>query len=180
MDAHDRDQQERQRPAAASPTDAPPPPRAPVVLVVCLGNICRSPTAEAALREAAAERGIDLEVRSAGTGDWHVGEPPDPRMREACREAGLELTGTAAQVTADDLAAADLVLAMDRSNLTALERLAELAGVTTPIRLFREFEEGADDLEVPDPYYGGPQGFAEVVRMSRRAARGVVDHLTAP
>jgi protein-tyrosine phosphatase len=152
----------------------------PVVLTVCLGNICRSPTAEAALREAAAEAGADLEVRSAGTGDWHVGGPPDARMRAAAAEVGLDVTGVAAQVDADALRDADLVLAMDRSNLAALQRLALLADVTTPIRLFREFDPAADgQLEVPDPYYGGPEGFAEVVRIARRTAREVVAHLTA-
>jgi protein-tyrosine phosphatase len=149
-----------------------------VVLTVCLGNICRSPTAEAALREAAAAAGVDLEVRSAGTGDWHVGRPPDDRMRVAAADAGLELTGVAAQVDADALRAADLVLAMDRSNLAVLQRLALLADVTTPIRLFREFDPEADgQLEVPDPYYGGAEGFAEVVRIARRTAREVVAHL---
>jgi hypothetical protein len=84
----------------------------------------------------------------------------------------------AAQVDADALREADLVLAMDRSNLAALERLALLADVTTPIRLFREFDPDADgQLEVPDPYYGGAEGFAEVVRIARRAAREVVAHL---
>jgi protein-tyrosine phosphatase len=152
--------------------------RPPIVLTVCLGNICRSPTAEAALREAAVAAGVELEVRSAGTGDWHVGRPPDTRMRAAAAEVGLALTGTAAQVDADALREADLVLAMDRSNLAALERLALLADVTTPIRLFREFDPEADgQLEVPDPYYGGHEGFAEVVQIARRTAREVVAHL---
>jgi protein-tyrosine phosphatase len=152
--------------------------RPPVVLTVCLGNICRSPTAEAALREAAADAGVELDVRSAGTGDWHVGGPPDARMRSAAAAVGLELTGVAAQVDADALREADLVLAMDRSNLATLERLALLADVTTPIRLYREFDPDADgQLEVPDPYYGGPEGFAEVVRIARRTAREVVAHL---
>jgi protein-tyrosine phosphatase len=150
----------------------------PVVLTVCLGNICRSPTAEAALREAAAAAGFDLEVRSAGTGDWHVGDPPDARMRAAAAEVGLELSGAAAQVDAAALRDADLVLAMDRSNLAALERLALLADIDTPIRLYREFDPEADGaLEVPDPYYGGPDGFAEVVAIARRTAREVVAHL---
>jgi protein-tyrosine phosphatase len=154
--------------------------RPPLVLTVCLGNICRSPTAEAALREAAADAGFDLEVRSAGTGDWHVGNPPDPRMRAAAAAVGLELAGTAMQVDADDLREADLVLAMDRSNLRTLERIARLADIDTPIRLYREFDPAADgDLEVPDPYYGGPDGFSEVVAIVRRTARNVVAHLDA-
>jgi protein-tyrosine phosphatase len=153
-------------------------PCPPVVLTVCLGNICRSPTAEAALVAEAEARGLPLEVRSAGTGDWHVGAAPDPRMREAAARVGLTLTGEAHQVSPTDLEAADLVLAMDRANLRDLEAMAARAGIDTEIRLFREFDPEADDLEVPDPYYGGPDGFAEVVELCRRAARGVLDHLT--
>jgi protein-tyrosine phosphatase len=150
----------------------------PIVLAVCLGNICRSPTAEAALREAAEEAGLDIEVRSAGTGGWHVGAPPDERMTQAAAEDRLVLTGEAAQVTPDDLAEATLVLAMDRHNLADLERLAADAGVEADLRLFREFDpEGGGDHDVPDPYYGGPDGFIEVVRMVRRTAAEVVAHL---
>jgi len=150
----------------------------PVVLAVCLGNICRSPTAEAALRAAAADAGVGLDVRSAGTGDWHVGSPPDPRMRAAASEVGLELHGEAQLADAPILRDADLVLAMDRSNLRDLQRLAREDGVDTPIRLFREFDPEADgDLDVPDPYYGGADGFAEVVAMCRRTAKAIVDQL---
>lgn len=152
--------------------------RPPVVLAVCLGNICRSPTAEAALRDAAVRSGVELDVRSAGTGAWHVGNPPDARMTEAAAEVGLELSGAAAQVDAADLDDADLVLAMDRSNLAELRRMADAAGVATPIRLFREFDPQADgDLDVPDPYYGGPGGFDEVVAIVRRTAAEVVAHV---
>jgi protein-tyrosine phosphatase len=150
----------------------------PIVLTVCLGNICRSPTAEAALREAAERAGLEIEVRSAGTGGWHVGAPPDERMTRAAAEDDLVLTGAAARVTAADLVEAALVLAMDSSNLADLERLADDAGIEAEIRLFREFDPEADgDLDVPDPYYGGPDGFAEVVRMVRRTADEVVAHL---
>ncbi|TVS18057.1 MAG: low molecular weight phosphotyrosine protein phosphatase [Gammaproteobacteria bacterium] len=148
----------------------------PIVLAVCLGNICRSPTAEAALREAADELGVELDVRSAGTGDWHVGHPPDPRMREAAAAQGLSLSGTAEQVDAASLDASHLVLAMDRSNLADLQRLAHVAQVSTDIRLFRDFDpEAGGDADVPDPYYGGPDGFVEVVRMVRRTSRQVVE-----
>jgi protein-tyrosine phosphatase len=158
--------------------DAMPSQEPKVVLTVCLGNICRSPTAEAALRAEAEARGVPLVVRSAGTGSWHVGSPPDPRMCDAAREVGLELTGEAAQLAPEDLEAADLVLAMDRTNLDAIERMASGSGVRAEIRLYREFDpEAGDELEVPDPYYGGPQGFAEVVAMAQRSARGVLDHL---
>lgn len=151
------------------------------VLLVCLGNICRSPTAEAALREALLAAGVDhVTVDSAGTGRWHLGEPPDERMRRAAAEEGLTLDGQARQVTAADLTAADLVLAMDRRNLADLRRLAPDADAAAKIRLFREFDpEAGDDLDVPDPYYGGPRGFANVVEICRRTARGVVSHLVA-
>jgi protein-tyrosine phosphatase len=150
------------------------------VLTVCLGNICRSPTAEAAIVEAAAARGVEVEVSSAGTGGWHVGDPPDARMRAAGADVDLIIDGAAAQVTPDALRDADLVVAMDRSNLADLRRLAEDHGITTPIRLYRAFDDdslAADDLEVPDPYYGGSDGFAHVVALCRAAAVGVVEHL---
>jgi protein-tyrosine phosphatase len=156
----------------------PPTSSGPVVLAVCLGNICRSPTAEAALRVAAEDAGITLDVRSAGTGTWHLGAVPDQRMRAAAYEVGLTLTGQAQLADASSLRDADLVLAMDRSNLRDLQRLADEERIDTPIRLFREFDPEADgDLDVPDPYYGGPEGFARVVAMCRRAAVGVVEQL---
>lgn len=150
----------------------------PVVLMVCLGNICRSPTAEATLVAAAAEAGVDIEVRSAGTGSWHVGAPPDARMRDAAAAAGIDLRGSARQVDAGALRDADLVLAMDRGNLADLQRLARRAGVDTPIRLFRDFDpETTDDREVPDPYYGGPDGFAAVVAICRRTSAALAHHV---
>ena len=146
-----------------------------VVLTVCLGNICRSPTAAAAIVEAAAASNVEVEVRSAGTGGWHVGNPPDARMRRAAQDAGLELTGLAEQVDAQAIDDADLVVVMDRQNLADVEAVAASAAVKTPVRLFRTFDPDADgDLEVPDPYYGGEQGFIDVVGMCRRAAHGVV------
>lgn len=153
-------------------------PDVPSVLVVCLGNICRSPTAEAALRDAATRAGVDLAVDSAGTGSWHVGSPPDERMRAAAADAGLELDGRASQVDPERLARADLVLAMDASNYTDLRRMAEAADVHTAIHLFREFDPDADDdLEVPDPYQGTDEGFTHVVEICRRTADALVERL---
>jgi len=154
------------------------------VLTVCLGNICRSPTAEAALVEAADEAGVALEVASAGTGDWHLGHAPDAAMSAAAARAGLELRGTAQQVDAELLAWADLVLVMDRANLADVTRIAKESGVTTPVELFRQHDpEGgtrssghsASD-EVPDPYGGPTDGFEEVVRICRRTARALVQN----
>lgn len=149
------------------------------ILLVCLGNICRSPAAEAALRVALADAGLaaEVEIDSAGTGDWHVGEPPDRRMVAAASQAGLRLDGTARRVTPEDLDRYDLILAMDRDNLRTLQALAPGEEVRAKIRLFRDFEEGADSDEVPDPYYGGSGGFERVLEIVRAAARGVVDHV---
>lgn len=147
------------------------------ILFVCLGNICRSPTAEAAVREAAAEAGVDVEVDSAGIGDWHIGEEPDARMCAAATESGLELAGRARQVTPEDLDRFDLLLAMDRDNYESLVAMAPDDVTRERIRLFREFDPDADGLEVPDPYFGGEEGFHEVVRIVRAAARGLVGEI---
>lgn len=150
------------------------------ILTVCLGNICRSPTAEAAIREAADEAGVALTVRSAGTGSWHLGEPPDARMRAAGAEAGLQIDGVAARVDVAAMAAADLILAMDRSNLADLERMAASGHLDTPILLFRDLDpDAAPGAEVPDPYYGGADGFAEVVAICRRTAAVLVAALAS-
>jgi protein-tyrosine phosphatase len=152
------------------------------ILVVCLGNICRSPTAEAALREAADAAGVDIAVESAGTSGWHVGSPPDPRMTAAARDVGLRLDGSSRQVTVDDLDAFDLVLAMDRDNLTDLRALADDDTTRARIRLFREFDPeatGAPAPDVPDPYYGGEHGFTEVVDIVRRTAQGLIEAIDA-
>jgi protein-tyrosine phosphatase len=149
------------------------------ILFVCLGNICRSPTAEAATRAALIEAGLHdhVELDSAGIGDWHVGNPPDRRMHAAALAAGIELSGTARQVLANELAAWDLVLAMDRSNYTRLRAMVADDEVRSRIRMFREFDRSADDADVPDPYYGNVDGFAEVARICQAAARGLVDVL---
>ena len=150
------------------------------ILTVCLGNICRSPTAEATLREAAEDAGLQVHIDSAGTGAWHLGNPPDARMRAAAADVGLTIDGVAQRVDLAALQEADLVLAMDRSNLRDLERVADGAGVDTPIVLFRDFDPDATGTaEVPDPYYGGPDGFAEVVEICRRTSQRLVDALAA-
>lgn len=146
------------------------------VLTVCLGNICRSPTARAAILHAADEAGLELEVDSCGTGEWHIGELPDERMRSAAAVAGLTLEDRARQLEPSDLDDYDLVLAMDRENLRVLESMA--SDTTARIELFRSWDPLAEgDLEVPDPYYGGERGFAEVVDICRRTATALVQDL---
>lgn len=146
---------------------------------MCLGNICRSPTAEAAAREAAAHAGVELDVDSAGTGSWHLGDPPDPRMARAAAGADLQVDGVARRVEPDDFERFDLIIAMDRTNLADLGRLAPDEAARAKLRLLRDFDPEAGGDEVPDPYYGGTEGFAEVVRIARRSARGLVDAVRA-
>ncbi|MDH3306692.1 MAG: low molecular weight phosphotyrosine protein phosphatase [Acidimicrobiia bacterium] len=143
------------------------------VLTVCLGNICRSPTAAAAIEEAARLVGVAIEVESAGTGAWNVGSAPDPRMIEAARREGLEVQGTARRVSADDFEAFDLILAMDRVNFDDLIAMAPDEQATRKVRMFREFDSWASGGDVPDPYNGGTAGFVNVVRMARDAAEGL-------
>ena len=139
------------------------------ILFVCLGNICRSPTGEAVMRGLVAEAGLEseIEVESAGTGHWHLGHPPDPRSVDAAAARGVELTGTARQVTAADFEAFDMLVAMDRSNRDDLLALAPDEESRSLVRLLRESGDGAE-LDVPDPYYGGEDGFAEVVEIVER------------
>ena len=152
------------------------------ITAVCLGNICRSPMAEAVIRQKAADAGLaDLVVvDSAGTAGWHQGDDADPRARRTLQQAGYPLRHRARQFSRDWLAFTDLVLAMDASNLADLRALARgSAGAEQRIRLLRSFDPQATHAEVPDPYYGGDAGFLEVLRMIESAADGVVEHVRA-
>ena len=148
------------------------------VLFVCLGNICRSPAAEAAFQHAAAEAGLTSEfvVDSAGTGAWHVGEPADRRMREAGRRRGIDVTSRARQVSDDDFKDFDHILAMDLTNLRALRRQAPVEH-RSKIRLFRDLDPQGAGEDVPDPYYGDETGFDEVLDIVTRTARALLEEL---
>lgn len=159
------------------------PDRDPVsVLFVCLGNICRSPLAEGVMLRLLEEEGLADRVRveSAGTGGYHAGESPDPRSVEVARRNGIELRGEARQVRAGDLESFDYVVAMDRSNLRNIEGMISPGPDGATLHLLREFdpERGSDvDLEVPDPYFGGTDGFDRVYDMIERSCRGLLDRL---
>jgi len=147
------------------------------ILFICLGNICRSPTAEAVMRGLVAERGLEseIEVESAGTGDWHVGYPPDERSVVAAAERGVELTGEARQVVRGDFDDFDLLIAMDCQNERDILRLARTDEDREKVRLLRSSADG--ELDVPDPYYGGEGGFAEVVEIVERCCRALLDEV---
>lgn len=149
------------------------------ILFVCLGNICRSPTAEVVFRAVAAREAPDipLEIDSAGTAGYHVGELPDRRTRQAAARRGYDLSTLRARVVEpDDFEHYDLILAMDRENLRVLEHRAP-PEARRRLRLFLEFAPEAGVSEVPDPYYGGPNGFEDVLDLIESAARGLIEHL---
>jgi protein-tyrosine phosphatase len=152
------------------------------ILFVCMGNICRSPTAEGVMRALLRGQGIDgrIELDSAGTGNWHAGDPPDERAVAAARGRGIELDGAARQVTAADFDHFDLIVAMDRDNERALLALAPDEAARAKVRLLREFDPAsvaAGELDVPDPYYGGPRGFERVLDIVTAACRGLLDEV---
>jgi protein-tyrosine phosphatase len=154
------------------------------LLFVCLGNICRSPTAEGVMRELVRQAALEgsVELDSAGTGAWHVGSPPDARAVDAARARGITLEGIARQVRPDDFDDFDLILAMDRSNLRELRQLADGAAGRAKLRLLREFDPagaGDQDLEVPDPYYGAAGGFDEVLDLVQAACTGLLAQIDA-
>jgi protein-tyrosine phosphatase len=146
------------------------------ILFVCLGNICRSPTAEGVLRHLIAREApeLGLEIDSAGTGNYHIGDPPDLRSQRAAMGRGIDLSGLRArQVSTRDFTDFDLILAMDRSNLRDLQALRPKAS-HAQLRLFLEYAGHSDDLEVPDPYYGEASGFERVLDLTTAAARGLI------
>ncbi len=131
------------------------------------------------MRGLVAERGLEgeIEVESAGTGDWHIGHPPDERSVAAAAERGVELGGAARQVARGDFEAFDLLIAMDRQNRDDLLAMAQTAEDEAKVRLLRSYADG--ELDVPDPYYGGQDGFAEVVAIVERSCDAMLDEVAA-
>jgi protein-tyrosine phosphatase len=149
------------------------------VLFICMGNICRSPSAEGVFKHYVREAGLEDKVfsDSAGTHDYHIGEPPDARAREAAQRRGYDLESLRARrVSEKDFAAFDLVLAMDEHNLSILKRQCPPEHAHK-LRLFMEFAGKSDVREVPDPYYGGPAGFERVLNLVEDAAQGLLRHI---
>jgi protein-tyrosine phosphatase len=151
------------------------------VLFVCMGNICRSPTAEGVMRRLVDAAGLSdrIELDSAGTGGWHVGAAPDPRSVAAAAGRGIAIDGAARKVRVADFADFDLIVALDRDNAQDLRRLAPDAEAAAKVRLLREFDPASRgaDLDVPDPYYGGDDGFGRVLDLVDAACRGLLEDL---
>ncbi len=150
------------------------------VCFVCLGNICRSPTAEASMRKLVDDAGLGarVEIDSAGTGAWHVGEAPDSRARAAGKRRGLQVHGRARKVVVEDFERFDYLIAMDLSNRSDLERLAPSDEGSRKIALLRSFDSSApEDAEVPDPYYGGGDGFERVIDICEAGCKGLLRHI---
>lgn len=149
------------------------------VLTVCSGNICRSPTAAAAIRAEAGRRGLDLEVDSAGTGAWNLGEPPTPQAVAAGARVGLTVEGRARKVNGADFERFDVILAMDQTNLRDLNDMAPSLEARAKIRLFRTYDPTSEADEIPDPYGGPDLGYARMVEMVLASAVGFVDSLVS-
>ena len=150
------------------------------VLFVCLGNICRSPLAEAVFRQVVERAGLGdrFDIDSAGTSNYHIGESPDPRTVSTAARRGVKIEHAARQFGAADLDGFDYVIAMDASNLGRIERVARTHRGRAEIQLLRAFDaEAGDDLEVPDPYFGGADGFEQVQDMIERASAGLLEHI---
>jgi protein-tyrosine phosphatase len=150
------------------------------IVFVCLGNIVRSPLAENMFRHLAKERGVEdrYEVDSAGTGSWHVGERPDRRMRRVAAQRGLQYDGRARQFSRKDFQRFDLIIAMDTNNRENLMSLAQSEEDREKIHLLREFDDqSGSEASVPDPYYGGIEGFERTYDIVERSCETLLDTL---
>ena len=151
------------------------------ILFVCLGNICRSPAAEGVFKQKLKERDLEklFVVDSAGTGGWHVGNLADPRMRETALSRGIELTSRSRQIEENDLYEFDHILVMDQDNFDAVKSLIKdpKNPVNSKIKLILSYSKSSQLAEVPDPYYGGQNGFDKVLDLLDHAIDGLIDSL---
>ena len=151
------------------------------ILFVCLGNICRSPAAEGVFKQKLKERDLEkfFVVDSAGTGGWHVGNLADPRMRETALSRGIDLTSRSRQIEEKDLYEFDLIIVMDNNNLEAVKSLTQdhNNNVNSKIKLMLSYSKKSQLDEVPDPYYGGQNGFEQVLDLLDDAMDGLIDSI---
>ncbi len=149
------------------------------LLFICLGNICRSPMAEGVFRRVLDREGAaeSFEIDSAGLGDWHIGQAPDSRAQAAAASREMDISGQCArQVTLEDFHRFDLLLAMDRNNLTELKQLAP-AGTEQKVRQFLDYAPHLDAIDVPDPFFGGAEGFDHALDLIEAASEGLLNSL---
>lgn len=157
------------------------PPSKPIeICFVCLGNICRSPLAEGVFQHLVNDQGLEesILIHSAGTGGWHVGEPPDPRMKATAQSKGIQLQSRAQQFQAGDFKRYDLVIAMDNANKATLEYMCSPQVAASKLKLFRSFDpQSSGQEDVPDPYYGRRDGFEHVFDIVQRTCPHILDFL---
>lgn len=149
------------------------------ILFICLGNICRSPLAQGVFHDEAQKRGVleKLHIDSAGTGGWHIGNPPDPRSIEIAAKYNIDITAqTCRRLTPNDFHDFDLILGMDNANISDC-RAANTDHGHAQIELFTQFA-GMGNLEIPDPYYGGPDGFETAYQLIKQASIGTLDRIS--
>ncbi|MFQ5450500.1 MAG: low molecular weight protein-tyrosine-phosphatase [Nitrospinaceae bacterium] len=152
------------------------------VCFVCLGNICRSPLAQGVFEALVAKEGLKEQIRiaSAGTGNWHVGDPPDTRMQITARKYGIRLDNRGRQIQPADFSGFDLILAMDQTNLDVLRQICPHPREAEKLKLFRSFDpqgRGNGGLDVPDPYYGGARGFDLVFQIVDRTCPEILEFI---
>jgi protein-tyrosine phosphatase len=147
------------------------------ICFICMGNICRSPLAENVFRHKVRQRGLDSQfvIDSAGTGGWHAGEPPDPRVRSVAQSQGIQMSGAARQIKREDFARYDFLICMDDENR---EHILNMGAPPEKVRLLLECDQNAQCREVPDPYYGGADGFEHVFKLVEAACEPLLNELT--
>lgn len=149
------------------------------IVFVCLGNICRSPTAEGIFQHLVNERGLQsyFYIDSAGTSAYHIGEPANSKSRQTAKERGIELKSRARRFESEDLGEFDMIVAMDHENLENIKALDKSGTFEEKIVMLREYDPSPDDGEVPDPYYGGMDGFQNVFDIVKRSCENLLDEL---
>lgn len=149
------------------------------IVFVCLGNICRSPTAEGIFQHLVNERGLQsyFYIDSAGTSAYHIGEPANSKSRQTAKERGIELKSRARRFENEDLGEFDMIVAMDHENLENIKALDKSGTFEEKIVMLREYDPSPDDGEVPDPYYGGMDGFQNVFDIVKRSCENLLDEL---